>query len=101
MEPEAAAQPPPPPPTDTIASPVHQGPLSTAPRRSSAAKSRLFLPQARASDEIGHWAGLFQVAEAFHGLILSIIKGHVKALVLPVVHPHHQCLHPDHDVELA
>ena len=42
-----AAQPPPPPPTDTAASPVRRGPLLTAPRQSSPAKSRCLLPQFR------------------------------------------------------
>ena len=57
-----------------------------------------------AGDEIGHGAGLLlrQIVEAPHCLVLGVVKGHVKALALPMVHPHDQhLLHPDRDVGLA
>ena len=48
---------------------------------------------ARAGNKIGHETGLLQLAVALHGLILVVVKGHVKALTLPMVHPRDQHLH--------
>ena len=51
---------------------------------------------APAGDEIG-----YGVAVAIHDH-LGVIKGYIKALTLPMIHPHDQhFLHPDHDVGLA
>ena len=57
-----------------------------------------------AGNEIGHGACLLllQAAVALNCLILGVVKGQVKALMLPVVSPCDQhLLHPDHDVGLA
>ena len=62
------------------------------------------IKSACAGNEIGHRAGLLllQVVEALHRLVLGVVKGHIKTLVLPMVHPCDQhLLHPDHDVGLA
>ena len=63
---------------------------------------KLIMP-ACAGRELGHVANLLlQVVVAIHGLILGVIKGHVKALTLPLSHPRDQhFLHMDHDVRLA
>ena len=47
------------------------------------------LKPARAGRELGYGAGLLllQVVVAIHGLILGVIKGHIKALMLPLIHP--------------
>ena len=45
---------------------------------------------------------LLQVVVAIHGLLLGVVKGHVKTLTLPTIHPRDQHpLHTDHDVGLA
>ena len=59
---------------------------------------------ARAGRELGHGVGLLlvQVVAAIHGLILGVVKGHVKALTLPLIHPRDPHFpHTDHDVLLA
>ena len=62
------------------------------------------IKQTDAGNKIRHGAGvlLLQVAVALHGLLLGVVKGHVKSLTLPMVHPCDQhLLHPNHDVGLA
>ena len=57
-----------------------------------------------AGRELRHGAGLLllQVVVAIHGLLLDVVKGHVKALTLPLIYPCDQhFLHMDHDVRLA
>ena len=59
---------------------------------------------AHAGRELGYRASLLllQVVVAIHGLILGVVKGPIKALTLPLIHPHDQhFLHPDHDIGLA
>ena len=58
---------------------------------------------AHAGNKIGQGGGLLllQVAEAIHGLLLGVVKGYVKTLTLPMIHPCDQhFLHQDHDVGL-
>ena len=57
-----------------------------------------------AGDEFGCGAGLLLLQEgvAIHGLLLGVVKHHVKALTLLLIRPRAQhFFHTDHDVQLA